>query len=141
MAAGCCKPEDTSATQCPTCGSRAKSVPLTTVKHLSAPKKQLHAGPYYICTAPSCNVVYFGGDHTLGKCDLRVRVGIKETEDPIPVCYCFEFTERMIQDEARRLGLSRIQDQIKRETRSGACECEIKNPEGRCCLGNVARVS
>jgi len=61
--------------------------------------------------------------------------------DPIPVCYCFGFTRRDIHDEIAETGRSRIAEQISAEVKAGNCACEVKNPSGKCCLGNVTRVT
>ena len=68
-----------------------------------------------------------------------MRVGIKEEEDPIPVCYCFGFTRKEIQREVVETGRSTILDRIKTEVKAGNCACEVKNPSGKCCLADVTR--
>jgi len=98
---------------------------------------------YYFCEAPDCDVVYFplnSDEPSFRRSDLLVRVGLKETEDPVPVCYCFGFTRKDIWDEITQAGRSTIAELIKVEVRAGNCACEVKNPSGKCCLGNVARV-
>jgi hypothetical protein len=64
-------------------------------------------------------------------------VGAKETEDPIPVCYCFNVTERMIHEEVAQTGRSTASTRIRAEVKAGNCRCEVENPSGRCCLGEV----
>jgi bacterioferritin-associated ferredoxin len=84
--------------------------------------------------------VYYGGDGTQFRKDqIRVRVGLKETEDPVQVCYCFGVTERMIREEIRRTGRSTASARIRSEVKAGKCRCEVENPSGRCCLGEVIR--
>jgi hypothetical protein len=72
---------------------------------------------------------------------MVVRVGAKETADPIPVCYCFGFTRKDIEDEIVETGRSTVADRIKTEVNAGNCACEVRNPSGKCCLGGVARAS
>jgi hypothetical protein len=44
------------------------------------------------CRTPSCEVVYYGEDgRTVAKRDVPVRVGLKERDDPVALCYCFGF--------------------------------------------------
>jgi hypothetical protein len=74
------------------------------------------------------------------KDQVRTRVGVKETEDPIPVCYCFGFTARQIAEDLTANGRSTIRPYIENQVRAGRCRCETTNPAGRCCLGNVSRV-
>jgi len=99
-------------------------------------------GPYYFCATPTCRTVYFSAppDAVFVKADLKVRVGIKETEDPIPICYCFGHTRASAWEEIARTGKSTVIASIKREVKAGRCQCEIKNPSGKCCLGDVTRV-
>lgn len=71
------------------------------------------------------------------KKDIKVRVGIKETENPIPVCYCFGWTSERIFNQIKQLGYSTAVQEISDKVKAGECVCEIKNPSGRCCLGEV----
>ena len=93
---------------------------------------------FRFCRTATCKVVYF---HSVGdrleKKDVRVRVGLKEIEDPVPVCYCFGFTEAMVREEIRETGRCTIPERITAEIKAGRCACEIRNPQGSCCLGNV----
>lgn len=130
---------------CPVDGARSKQVGLLTVKSLV---RQLPLGmpntQYYFCQAPGCDVVYFPLDPQaplFRRGDLIVRVGSKETADPIPVCYCFGFTRKDIQREIAETGDSTIADRISAEVKAGTCACEVKNPSGKCCLGDVARAA
>ena len=97
---------------------------------------------YYFCEAQDCDVVYFPSNPqapTFRRADLLVRVGAKETVDPIPVCYCFGFSRKDIQNEIAETGRSTVADRITAEVKAGNCACEMKNPSGKCCLGNVTR--
>jgi len=99
---------------------------------------------YYFCEAPGCDVVYFPldpGGPIFHRSDLLVRVGVKETEDPIPVCYCFGFTRKDIRDEIAETGRSTILARVKAEVQGDNCACEVKNPSGKCCLGTIARIA
>jgi bacterioferritin-associated ferredoxin len=82
--------------------------------------------------------VYYAADGTeFEKNHVRVRVGLKETEDPVTVCYCFGVTERMIREDVQRTGRSSASARIRAEVNAGNCRCEVENPSGRCCLGEV----
>ena len=104
--------------------------------------REIGRGTYFFCGTPECDTVYFSPSSakTFLKRDLKVRVGIKETEDPIPICYCFSHSRASAWQEIEQAGTSSIVESIKREIRAGRCECEIKNPSGKCCLGEVMRV-
>lgn len=128
---------------CPVNGARSKQVDMLTVKSLV---RKLPLGmpntQYYFCDAPDCEMVYFGVDAEAPRFrreDLVVRVGAKETSEPIPVCYCFDFTRQDIWDEIRTTGKSTAAERISAEVAAGRCACEFKNPSGKCCLGDVAR--
>lgn len=128
---------------CPVNGARSKRVGLLTVRSLvRCLPLEMPPADYYLCEAPDCDVVYFPSNPLapiFRRSDLLVRVGAKETEDPIPVCYCFGFTRQDIWEEIRRTGRSTVAERITAEVKAGNCACEVKNPSGKCCLGNVAR--
>ncbi len=128
---------------CPVNGARSRQVDMLTVKSLV---RQLPLGmpdtQYYFCDSPDCEVVYFPFDPqapSFRRGDLIVRVGAKETADPIPICYCFGFARQDIWDEIRKTGKSSVAERIRAEVEAGRCACEVKNPSGKCCLGDVAR--
>lgn len=124
---------------CPLTGRATLPVSrFTVLQHVRAP--DLPDVGFGFCDAPSCTVVYVGGDGRLiDKTALRTRVGIKETDDPVPVCYCFGFTARAIVDDAIAHGRSTIREHIAEQVRAGRCACERTNPAGRCCLGTLLR--
>jgi len=130
---------------CPMNGARSKQVETLTVRSLV---RKLPLGmpntQYYFCEARECDVVYFPLDvqaPTFRREDLLVRVGVKEDRDPIPICYCFGVMRKDIQDEIAQAGRARIADLIRAEVKSGNCACEVKNPSGKCCLGDIARAA
>jgi hypothetical protein len=99
---------------------------------------------YYFCDASDCELVYFALDREAPRFrreDLVVRVGAKETTDPIPICYCFGFTRQDIWDEIGSTRKSTLAERIKAEVEAGHCACEVKNPSGKCCLGDVTRAA
>ncbi|MGB2887427.1 MAG: (2Fe-2S)-binding protein [Candidatus Acidiferrales bacterium] len=130
---------------CPVNGAPSKQVDMLTVKSLV---RQLPLGmpdtQYYFCEAPGCDAVYFPLDAQaplFRREDLVVRVGAKETADPIPVCYCFGFTRKDIRDEIVETGDSTVAERITAEVRAGNCACEVKNPSGKCCLGSLTQIA
>ncbi len=128
---------------CPVCGQPGKSVETKTLKHIVQPThlELVNKPGFLFCRSSGCDVVYFHPDgDRLRKPDVRVRVGLKETEDPVPICYCFGFTQAMALDELRATGKSIIPQRITAEVKAGNCACEIRNPQGSCCLGNVTAV-
>jgi hypothetical protein len=127
---------------CPVNGRPARPVPRRTVESLVFPdvRAALLALPYSLCEAPDCDVVYVSaaGDHLIAKDQLTVRVGFKERDDPIPLCYCFGVDGAAIRAEVRAHGDSDAQRDITARVRAGECRCEDTNPFGGCCLGDIA---
>jgi len=126
---------------CGSCGNKGKKVERLIVEHIVKGEHQraVTDAQYYFCETPSCDVVYFSNEteQYFTKEDVHMRVGLKETDGPIQVCYCFDFTEQMIRDEFLAKGRTTIPGVIAAEMAAGHCACEVKNPSGRCCLGEV----
>lgn len=113
---------------------------IITLKHIVRPEflEVVNKPGFLFCRTARCAVVYFHPDgETFTKSDVRVRVGLKETRDPVPVCYCFGFTERMLLEEIQASGRTTIPQWIAAEVDAEHCACEVRNPQGSCCLGNV----
>lgn len=120
--------------------AKTDSVALRTLKHQAKPGhlETVEIGSFNFCRTAKCDVVYFNERGVvLVKADVRQRVGLKETKDPVPLCYCFGFTEAMVREEIRATGRCTIPRRIAAEIKAGNCACEIRNPQGSCCLGNV----
>jgi hypothetical protein len=125
---------------CPACGKKGKSVATLTVKSLVRDHTRVPAdGNYSFCRTPDCETVYFSEQVTFRKPELKVRVGIKEHQDPVPLCYCFEYSRADVRRDLEESGKTEIPDRIKGEVQAGFCACEVKNPSGNCCLGDVIR--
>jgi len=127
---------------CGQCNREGRPVDRITVQALlkAEARGAVNGSHYRFCETPNCPVVYYGGDGSqFGKEQIRVRVGFKETEDPVLLCYCFGVTERMIHEEIRQTGRSSASTRIRAEVKAGNCRCEMENPSGRCCLGEVIR--
>ncbi|MBI3127686.1 MAG: (2Fe-2S)-binding protein [Candidatus Tectomicrobia bacterium] len=96
-------------------------------------------GPVYFCVQRDCVTVYFDRKgHEIAKDKLAVPVWQKEDASDIPVCYCFGHTARAIMDDAALHSPPRIPAAIWEKVKEGQCQCDVKNPQGACCLGNVA---
>ncbi len=134
------KPAAGTKTNCPRCDQPGQPVALQTLKHQVKPEhlETVETGSFNFCRTATCEVVYFNdGSTVLTKAEVRQRIGLKETEDPLPICYCFGFTEAMTIVEIRDTGKCTIPQRITAEVKAGNCACEIRNPQGSCCLGNV----
>ena len=137
---GTCPIPDSKPGFCPVCGKKGKPVSRLTVKSLvRGHTRVLPNGSYSFCRTSDCDVVYFSSAALFRKPDVKVRVGIKEKEDPAPLCYCFDYTRADVQHEIEELGAPHIPEKIKAEVQAGFCACEVKNPSGNCCLGDITR--
>ena len=136
---------NTESNVCPECGVKGRKVDTITVKSLLAlslrnvsPTEQ-----YYFCKTPDCATVYFSGDgrQSFTKNMLREPVHQKEPADEtVPVCYCFGHTLAAIRAEIASTGKSTVVDDVNTGIKAGQCACEVRNPQGSCCLGNVRAV-
>lgn len=143
MAQCCIVPHTGEPPSCPMNGQTTKPVGRKTVESLikADVRSVLTPQPYYFCDAPDCDTVYVStlGDHVVTKDMLTVRVGIKETEDPLPLCYCFGYERKAVHEDIRLKGNTDIQKIITQRVKAGECRCEETNPSGGCCLGSVAK--
>ncbi|MBI3615464.1 MAG: (2Fe-2S)-binding protein [Candidatus Omnitrophica bacterium] len=122
-----------------------KPVQRITLRSLIKPEQRPRIPPgkeFCFCRSTQCEVVYFRPNEVLfKKTDLSVPVTVKEPNNPnVPACYCFDWTLTKIRDEILATGKSTAIDQIKNQVKKGNCYCEVTNPQGSCCLGNVAKV-
>lgn len=125
---------------CPSCGKKGKPVAVLTVKSLVRDHTRVPVSvSYSFCRTADCDVVYFSDQAVFNKPDLKVRVGIKETADPIPLCYCFDYSGEDVRRDIETAGETTILEEIKAEVQAGVCACEVKNPSGACCLGDITR--
>jgi hypothetical protein len=143
----CCavdKQHAVSGSACPSCGMVGRVVANETIQAILEPAQVLSllAVGRRFCGTPSCEVVYYGDDgRAIAKSEFPIRVGLKEHEDPIPLCYCFGFSVADVRREIVETGRCTIPARITAEVRAGRCSCETTNPSGGCCLGEVNRVA
>ncbi len=130
--------------RCPQCGQEGKPIGLVTLKSLLRPEALERLNPqtaYAFCAAPQCDVVYFAADGApFRTADVKVPVYQKDPGEDVPVCYCFGWTRRRIRDELAQTGKSTASATIAAHVKAGRCGCEVNNPQGACCLGNVQAV-
>jgi len=94
--------------------------------------------PYRFCRDPACEVVYFNGtDQVFVADDLRVPVWQKEPAGARMLCYCFGENEADMRREIVEFGTSQAVERIRAHITAGRCACELRNPRGACCLGDV----
>jgi len=128
---------------CPRCKQVGRPVERITLKALLRPPGlvRLSAAHHRFCPTSDCPVVYFGREESFERDDITVPVFQKEVPGARLVCYCLSVTEAEIRREILESGRSAAADQIRTLVNAGRCACEVKNPQGSCCLGNVAAVT
>jgi len=139
----CCCPErsaEPSAARCPQSGSAGEAVDRQTIKALLTERalRRLADSEYRFCPDADCDVVYFdaNGSRFLTT-DVRVAVWQKVPYGARPVCYCFGESEASIRAEIEADGRSAAVERIREHIAAGRCACEVRNPRGACCLGDV----
>jgi len=125
--------------ECPSCGHAGIEVGRITLKALlcSGALARLGSGPYRLCPARDCPIVYFGQGEAFRRHEVLVPVFQKEAEGARTVCYCFEISEDRIAREVETTGASASCERIRALVQAGCCACEVRNPQGTCCLGHV----
>ena len=145
MSSDCCSVSETTQKDtvlCPRCGEKGKTVSLATVGAMAKTEVEaakLSAQEYRLCRNRDCPVVYYAKEIQIEKRDLRVPLNFKERNYEGPVCYCFNHTIVSIRAEIQTKGYSTAQAMVTQEVKAGRCACEVKNPAGTCCLGDVTR--
>lgn len=142
--AATCDTDARRAAPCPACSRDGKPVETVTLKALLAvPLTELRPTEYRFCRTPECPVVYYSedGQQRLPEVALREVVHQKHpSDDDVFVCYCFRHTPRGIKKELIDTGESVVFASITAGIQAGQCACELRNPQGSCCLGNVRAV-
>ena len=125
---------------CPRCGKIGKPVQGQTVKALlSVSLRDVREVQYLFCRTRTCPVVYFStnGQHTFLVDQVREKVYQKEPEnEDVFICYCFRHTVGDLRAAAHEERIA-IVDDINTKIDAGQCACDVRNPQGSCCLGNV----
>ena len=132
----CCDPEKDSCASakkraCPIDRHACVAVEHRTVlHHLKSPwLHPLGPQPYYFCDNPNCAVVYFSGDtQVIGLDELRGPIGQKQRGSERLICYCFGVNEAQASTDPA------VKAFVIEQTKLGNCDCDIRNPSGRCCL-------
>ena len=126
--------------QCSSCGERGKPVQGQTVKSLLAVSlRAVRDLQYYFCPSRDCGVVYFSSDgqQQFMTNDIRERVYQKAPGDAdVQVCYCFNYRAGTLR-AASATEYDQIVAEINAGIQAGQCACDLRNPQGSFCLGNV----
>lgn len=137
------EPRNRKGQQCPSCGRAGAPVGRITLEALLTPnalRRGLPAQPRF-CGTADCPIVYFDarGPATFAEDDLRVRVHAKHPDDAEAlVCYCFGVSAGAMAGGERARELREV---IARRVQARDCACEVMNPKGGCCLGDLVRLA
>lgn len=126
---------------CPSCENKAKNVKLITLKSLLKPSalETLNTkANQYFCSNEDCEVVYFDTNNKKYLVsDIKVAVHQKDNLVTTPICYCFGWTKEKIKDYVVKKLTPNPVEHICENIKENRCGCEVNNPQGSCCLGNV----
>ena len=125
---------------CSTCQTKGRAVEELTVKALltEAALRRFAPGTYRFCPDATCAVVYFDdAGHVFSKEDVRVPVWQKEPAGRRTICYCFGETEAGIRAEILHAARTDAVQRVREHVAAGRCACEVRNPRGVCCLGEL----
>lgn len=117
---------------CPVNGKTYGKVGLQTIlHHIRKPWNKLFPQQqYYFCTDSNCNVVYFAEDNSrVLRNELRESVGQKSRHPHRTICYCFDIKLSDIKNNPQQR-----KDFVVEKTKQSQCDCQIRNPSGKCCL-------
>jgi hypothetical protein len=142
MSSCCCpgKIDEASTSRCPVSGSHGAAVDLLTVKAIltESALRNLRPGDYRFCPDAGCEVVYFSMvGQRFTTADVRVPVWQKLPFGDRPICYCFGESEASIRSECESAGASTATERVREHIAAERCACEVRNPRGACCLGDV----
>jgi hypothetical protein len=93
---------------------------------------------FHFCAGPDCGVVYFSDAGQVFRMDdMRVSVWEKQPSGERTVCYCFGENEADMRREIERDGRTSAVERLRAHIAAKRCACDIRNPRGVCCLGDV----
>lgn len=142
----CCKLQHeakNTAFVCPQCREEGTIVQAVTPEHLLKKAVKIHLRSdhiYKFCKNSSCSISYFSEDklHYFTADDLKEKATLKDRDLDVKVCYCFGHTRLSVLSELQMTQRSTVVESIKLSLKNPGCFCEVSNPQGGCCLGNVA---
>lgn len=84
--------------------------------------------------------MYFDNEgHVFTTTDLRVPVWQKHPPGSRLICYCFGENEASMAQEFAEKGRCDASARIREHIAAGRCACEVRNPRGACCLGDIIK--
>jgi hypothetical protein len=142
MADCCCPPPIAHTTRtCPDCAARTLAVDFATIKALLIPEAlaRVEMVTFRFCPEPACSTVYVSDTGQVFRAaDIRVPVWQKLPPGDRTLCYCFGENERDLRCEIEARGETTVLARVRAHIAERRCACEVRNPRGSCCLGDLA---
>lgn len=116
---------------------------LTLTALLAVPLTEIRDTSYGFCPDPACPTVYVSTDtaQCFAEGDVREKVYQKHpADDDVLGCYWFRHTRKRMHTELKQTGQSTVVAAITAGIQAGHWACDIRNPQGTCCLGNVRKI-
>jgi len=128
---------DLATNYCKVCGEKGRRVlQVTAATHIDSKYWNLLADGFRFSYTKDCPVIYFNnntGTYFL-KDEVKTRFGLKESEDPRPICYCLAINEEHIRYEILKKSCCDSLEDIVEYTKAGTGKwCLTTNPSGKCC--------
>lgn len=128
---------------CPKCENKGHQVGIETLEaQLDSSRFEAldHSADWRYCTSKSCAVAYYSGQQLVEVEALHATPYRKSDSPHRLVCFCFQHTVAAVETDLDEDGNSSIRSAIQDACKAGEDDCPRKNPQGRCCLGNVGEV-
>lgn len=123
---------------CPRNQVKGKSVDLMTVQAMVRDISIINNHEnFYVCESSNCPVAYYSEQTQIEENMLREKIFAKHPNTATQlVCYCFQHSVADIQTTP-----TQIVNSISFYVKAKQCACQFRNPKGKCCLGDVAKVA
>ena len=126
-------PPEAEALPCPGCGEVGVTVKCRTVAAVTSASLPPHQG-LRLCRTKSCPLAYYGDAGARIPASSLALLPLFKGGDV--VCFCFLRRASEMVDGGRE----RVLDEIAARVRAGDCSCDLRNPSGKCCLGEIRRL-
>ena len=117
-----------------------KVVHIRTVRALlGISLRQVLEAQYLFCRTATCPVVYFSQDRSVSFTTSQIQERVYQKEPnaaDVFICYCFRHTVSSVRDAGPGRRLEILAD-LNTGIQRNECACDLRNPQGSCCLGNV----
>lgn len=134
----CCETPSSKRQDCPECGKSCLPVKRQTMLHQVAfpDNRKIPEEDFAYCPETACGVGYFSASNIIPKLKMRAF----ENNSQSMLCHCFDVSQPVYQAAIESATHEAIKAFVVQQTKSGACACEARNPSGRCCLADFARL-